>query len=187
MGQALEQAQRGLRWRPSAAIVILLLLISAAVGYQSAPSAWPEATLIGRASVIDGDTIEISGERVRINGVDAPESAQTCETGNGTTYRCGARSATALADYLGRSSPARCTPIGRDRYGRIVGSCQRADGQDVAEWLVRRGHALDWPRYSKGAYASHQDVARRARHGIWSGSFQLPWEWRAQHRMTMRR
>lgn len=123
----------------------------------------------------------------RINGIDAPESAQTCQTNNGTTYRCGARSAAVLADYLAQSSPTRCSPIGRDRYGRIVASCQRADGQDVAERLVRRGHALDWPRYSNGAYAPHQDVAQRARVGIWSGSFQLPWEWRARHRKTLRR
>ncbi|WP_083948429.1 thermonuclease family protein [Aminobacter aminovorans] len=123
----------------------------------------------------------------RINGIDAPESAQTWETRNGTTYRCGARSAPALSDYLAQSSPARCTPVGLDRYGRIVGSCLRADGQDIAEWLVLRGHAIDWPRYSNGAYAPHQDAAQRARVGIWSGSFQLPWEWRAQRRETIRR
>lgn len=137
------------------------------------------ATLVGHASVIDGDTIEIHGERVRFNGIDAPESAQQCRDSAGKSYRCGSKSAAALDDLLKASSPTRCEFVERDRYGRFVGDCFRADGISVQEFLVRSGWAMDWPRYSNGAYATFQDAAKAERIGIWAGEFQPPWEWRA--------
>lgn len=146
------------------------------VGNRGEPSG---AALIGRASVVDGDTIQIHGERVRFNGIDAPESAQQCRDGAGKPYRCGAKSAAALDDLLKASSPTRCEFVERDRYGRFVGNCFRADGASVQEFLVRNGWAMDWPRYSDGAYASFQDAAKAERIGIWAGEFQPPWEWRA--------
>ncbi|MRX35343.1 thermonuclease family protein [Aminobacter sp. MDW-2] len=172
----------------STATVSLLLLASAATGYfgfdQRPPThlKTPVQPLIGRASVVDGDTIEIRGERVRINGIDAPESAQICKDAKGANYRCGSLAAAALAEYLERSSPTHCEFVDRDRYGRFVGNCRRADGKNIAEWLARNGHALDWPRYSNGTYASHQSAAKKERIGVWSGSFQPPWDWRAQQR-----
>ena len=135
--------------------------------------------LEGRASVIDGDTIEIHGERVRFNGIDAPESQQLCQDAQGRDYRCGQIVATALSQFLSQSRPTRCEFVERDRYGRYVGDCYRADGKSVAVWLVRNGHALDWPRYSKGAYAKDQADAKSKRLGIWAGAIQPPWEWRA--------
>jgi endonuclease YncB( thermonuclease family) len=106
--------------------------------------------LVGRATVIDGDTVELHGEHVRFNGIDAPETSQTCKDSGGGTYRCGSTSAAALDSFLARSRPLRCEFVSRDRYGRFVGDCFRADGRNVAAWVVRRGHALDWPRYSQG-------------------------------------
>lgn len=53
----------------------------------------------------DGDTIEISGERIRLHGVDAPESWQTCEDGDGGIYRCGKGAAFALERFLAVSRP----------------------------------------------------------------------------------
>lgn len=141
-------------------------------------SAGPGDTVSGRASVIDGDTIEIRGERIRLNGVDAPESRQLCEDARGKPYRCGQAAALALADYLAESRPARCIEVDRDRYKRMVSNCFRADGANVAAWLVRNGHALDWPQYSKGRYADEQRAARAARSGVWQGRFVEPWEWR---------
>lgn len=138
--------------------------------------------LVGRASVIDGDTIEIHGERVRFNGIDAPESWQRCRDGSGAEYRCGKAAADALNAFLAGSRPTSCRELDRDRYKRIVAVCHRADGVDVNAWLVRSGHALDWPRYSNGAYAGAQAKAKRDRAGMWQGEFVEPWEARTARR-----
>jgi endonuclease YncB( thermonuclease family) len=150
------------------------------VPFASAPGS--AQVLEGRASVVDGDTIEIRGQRVRFNGIDAPESNQQCDDTKGSRYRCGSKAAAALDEFLAASRPVRCEFSSWDRHGRFVGDCFRADGLNVAAWLVEQGQALDWPKYSNGRYASQQAEAKNARRGIWSGAFQEPWEWRAQHR-----
>jgi endonuclease YncB( thermonuclease family) len=55
-------------------------------------------TIQGTASVIDDDTIEIRGERIRLDAIDAPESSQLCLDAAGERYHCGQKSAFALAD-----------------------------------------------------------------------------------------
>lgn len=133
-------------------------------------------TVTGRASVVDGDTIEIAGERIRLHGVDAPEGGQRCQDKFGREYRCGQVAANALDAFLAQSRPTSCRFVERDRYRRFVGDCFRADGKSVAAWMVRNGHALDWPRYSRGAYAADQAEARRVGAGMWQGRFVEPWE-----------
>ena len=139
------------------------------------------APIAGAASIIDGDTIEIHGQRIRFNGIDAPESAQLCDDANGIRYQCGATAAAALEGFLAASRPVRCAFVGWDRYHRFVGNCRRADGASVAAWMVEHGQALDWPRYSHGAYAAQQAKAEAAKVGLWIGMFQAPWDWRAKH------
>lgn len=135
------------------------------------------ADLTGQASIIDGDTLEIHGARVRLWGIDAPESNQLCRGEDSVLYRCGTKAANDLDTFIGRR-PVTCAPVDRDRYGRAVAACNVA-GVDIADWLVRKGLALDWPRYSQGRYAEAQSEARSSERGIWSGSFVEPWRYRA--------
>jgi endonuclease YncB( thermonuclease family) len=95
--------------------------------------------IVGRASVIDGDTIEIHGTRIRLNGIDAPESAQTCEDGRGMRYWCGTKASWVLATLLASSSPTRCTLGARDRYRRFVADCVLANGTSVQRAMVAKG------------------------------------------------
>jgi endonuclease YncB( thermonuclease family) len=101
--------------------------------------------ITGVASVIDGDTIEVHGQRIRFNGIDAAESRQYCDDAKGFEYPCGRRSAEALDAFLAASRPVQCTFVEWDRYHRFVGDYRRADGVNVEAWMVEDGQALDWP------------------------------------------
>ena len=139
--------------------------------------------LVGRASVIDGDTIEVNGRRIRLHGVDAPESAQNCLAG-GTRWPCGRDATRALALRVEGQSVA-CDERDRDRYGRIVAVCRIGD-KDLNAWLVANGWALAYRRYS-AAYAGEEASARAARRGLWRGTFISPWEWRTGMRLESSR
>jgi nuclease-like protein len=76
--------------------------------------------------------------------------------------------------------------VSLDQYRRTVAVCS-IDGVDLAEWLVRNGLALDWPKYSKGKYDGAQRDAEHAGHGIWKGTYVEPWLYRACIRQGGRR
>jgi endonuclease YncB( thermonuclease family) len=133
--------------------------------------------LTGQASVIDGDTLEIRGARIRLWGIDAPESTQLCRGADSLQYRCGAKAANDLDAFIARR-PVSCTPISLDRYGRTVASCA-VDRIDLGGWLVRSGLAFDWPQYSKRRYDAAQRDAEHAGRGMWTGSYVEPWLYRA--------
>jgi endonuclease YncB( thermonuclease family) len=148
------------------------------LGFASKHSSSQSAStkdIVGRASVIDGDTLEIHGQRIRLWGIDTPESAQLCHV-SGKPWRCGQQAALAVSDYIGQRTVA-CIEQDRDRYRRIVARCSVA-AEDIGAWLVGNGWALDYTEYSGGAYASHQAIAASAKIGIWRGTFDKPWEWR---------
>lgn len=138
------------------------------------------APIAGEARVIDGDTLDISGQRVRIHGIDAPESAQNCARG-GITWLCGQEAAKAMRALL-RGSQAKCEVIDKDRYGRIVAKCF-SEGRDVGEALVQYGLALAYRQYSSD-YVQAEASAKAARRGLWAGDFIEPWDWRRGKRLS---
>ena len=145
------------------------------------PPAAPAAALSGVPRIIDADTLEVAGQKVRLQGIDAPESAQACRLTDGRRYQCGQQAAAALRTRLGPGA-VRCTIENRDRYGRALGTCYTAGGVNVNAWLVRHGHALAYRRYST-KYVPQEDQARTGRAGIWAGEFVPPWEWRQGKRL----
>lgn len=169
------------------ALVIALMLAPAAwreavldLVFQRAAASAPAPTaasgLDGPARVIDGDTLEINGERVRLYGVDAFERDQTCGAGASTWY-CGLAGADALTRRLDGRTLA-CEPMDTDRYGRIVARC-RTGGEDIGAWMVERGMALAYREYSLD-YVEAEDRARAARLGVWrTTTFTAPQDWRA--------
>lgn len=151
---------------------LLALLLAATSPALAAP-------IVGRATVIDGDTLEVAGTRIRLHGVDAPESAQLCKDAAGREYRCGQRAANALAERIG-TAPISCEPRDTDQYGRTVAVCRRG-AEDLNAWLVAQGHAIAYRRYSAD-YLGQEAAAKAARRGIWAGQFQEPSAWRRERR-----
>ena len=135
--------------------------------------------ITGRPSVTDGDTLVIRDTRIRLHGIDAPESAQTCQDAAGKDYRCGQAAALALADRIGEGNVT-CEPRDTDRYGRTVAVCRKGS-EDLNGWLVRQGHAIAYRRYSQD-YVAAEGEAKAAKRGIWAGTFQDPQDWRRDRR-----
>lgn len=131
--------------------------------------------LVGQASVVDGDTIGIHGQRIRIEGIDAPESRQICEASGKRDVRCGQQSALFLAAMIGRQT-VYCSQVGTDRYRRVLADCEVA-GRNIGDAMVRAGHALAYRRYST-RHVLAEDAAKAAKAGMWRYDFLPPWEWR---------
>jgi endonuclease YncB( thermonuclease family) len=154
----------------SVVLAALVLLLGGAAAQAAA-----ERTAVGRVSVVDGDTLELHGLRIRLGAIDAPEARQTCRLA-GVVWPCGRQAAFALADLVG-ARPVSCQWRRLDRYGRPVARCH-VGGTDLAAWMVEHGWALAFRRYGVD-YIPHERRARAARLGIWSGEFVPPWAWRA--------
>lgn len=159
--------------RPQLGLLFAIVLAIASVLELSAS----QRTIGGWATVTDGDTFRIGDERIRLAGIDAPESHQTCTDSNGGPYRCGRASTEALAMRLARG-PVECSVAEKDTHGRDVAICEDATGTDLNRWLVRNGHATNYIRYSGGRYQEDELAARHEGLGIWAGDFQGPREYR---------
>ena len=133
------------------------------------------ADTTGPARVVDGDTIVIAGERIRLHGIDAPELKQTCKTRKGKDQLCGQLAKQAL-EKLVRGQDVICKGDKRDRYKRLIAVCY-VGPFNINEQMVTDGWALAYRKYSKD-YVRAETFAKSRREGIWRGQFMPPWEWR---------
>ena len=141
---------------------------------QPVASSSSEGTLTGRARIIDADTIEIRGERIRLLMIDAPEAGQRCYV-DGSPQRCGQRATSALADWIGGRAVI-CVGNDRDRYDRLLARCV-VDGADMGAWLVKNGYAIAYRRYGT-RYLCEEKRAAEQGLGIWGTIFIAPETWR---------
>ena len=133
--------------------------------------------------VIDADTIELVGKKIRLSGIDAPELAQKCESAQNQYYKCGIKASTALKELLSSRDTnfLSCEFSGKDLYGRLLGEC--ALGKlNINSWLVQNGWALAYRKYSS-KFVPYENEAKSNKLGIWSGRFVEPWSWRKGNRL----
>ena len=134
--------------------------------------------LVGHPRFIDGDTLALGHERIRLNGLDAPERGQLCQDAAGGSYSCGLSALAALNAQI-RSGEVRCGGEQHDRYLRLIATCW-IGAEDLGAWMVGHGWAAAYRRYSL-KYLDQEGQARKAKAGLWSGAFEMPWDWRRSH------
>jgi endonuclease YncB( thermonuclease family) len=139
-----------------------------------------------RYHVIDGDTFEMirarcfaaklglgcPAQRLRLWGVDAFESKQTCRDALDVVWQCGAVATERLRELVHRADfSCHADPEFVDRHAREFSFCVTG-GRDVGAILVDEGLAF---AYGRGVqYLSLEQAARAARRGAWAGSFVRP-------------
>jgi endonuclease YncB( thermonuclease family) len=168
------------RFRVALALAPVVLSIFSGANPGSARSTAvvpPEGIVSGPARVVDGDTIEIAGTRIRLEGIDAPEAGQTCQDAKSVTWACG-RAATREMVEMTRDRSVDCHSRGLDKYGRMLAICYVGDVDLNAE-MVKRGLAWAFIKYSRH-YVVQEATARQVGIGIWQGSAVPAWEYRAQ-------
>lgn len=161
------------RTYPLAALVLVLAV--SALWYRWLPA---RGDFVGRVvGVSDGDTIEVlragRAVRVRLHGIDCPESRQA--------YGTRAKQFTAQLVF-GKTVAVQVH--GTDQYGRILGEVILPDGRSLNRELVRNGYAWWYRRYSNDLVLQQlEQEARRERRGLWQDRNPVPpWEFRREHR-----
>jgi endonuclease YncB( thermonuclease family) len=133
--------------------------------------------LTGDLRVIDGDSIVLGAVRIRLEGIDAPETTQACGQRASGQWRCGEGATQQLIKLINKQAVI-CEDMGLDKYRRTLGRCFAGNTNLNAE-MVRTGYAWAFVRYSQ-AYVAQEAEAKAARAGIWQGEAQPAWEYRAR-------
>ncbi|CAK0748286.1 micrococcal nuclease [uncultured Gammaproteobacteria bacterium] len=157
---------------------IIKVVITTIVFTLFVSAAFAAEITCAKPRVVDGDTIHCGGKKLRLEGIDAPESRQTC-TGASGNYACGEQATVALRARVG-SGPIRYTATGTDKYGRTLATVRDGKGENLNEAMVRTGNAVAYRRYST-AYAGAEDAAKARKSGLWAGSFTPPEQWRQEN------
>lgn len=155
------------------ALRVAIMLLAALLAGAPVAADGPQAV------VKDGDTLRLGVRDIRLFGVDAPESRQTCARADGTPWPCGRVAQERLAELVD-AGPVRCRPRDTDRYGRLVSVCT-AGGIDLGGRLVEEGLARAYTAFSD-EYVGAEEAARAAGLGLWQGMAAAPWDYRAEAR-----
>ena len=134
-------------------------------------------TIFGKVKIIDGDTIHIDNNKIRLHGIDAPETNQTC-TKNDLIWNCGIQSTKFLKKLIGNQEVT-CITSGKDKYKRYIGVCYR-DSLNLNREMVLNGWAIAYRYYSLD-YAKEEEQAKLDKVGIWSGEFEDPYLFRKKN------
>ena len=143
-----------------ALVLILVLLLSQSNAYSDEISGIPV--------ISDGDTLKIWNQGIRLEGIDAPETAQTCTKKDGIVWKCGE----AAANYLQKITSGKeinCKGSETDQYKRLLATCYMGD-INLNQQLIEQGWAVAYIEYSD-TYLSHERNAQQQNKGIWNTKF----------------
>ena len=163
------------------------LLVAALLGLVTSHAAAADP-ITGKPQFSDGDTFKVSGTKIRIFGIDTPETKQECKTAAGACYACGAAATDYMAELVGVNEVS-CVPTGAITYDRKVAVC-KVGNKDVALEMLKAGWAVAYRRYLDGVprkralYEIAEEHAKEDGDGMWQGQFTMPWDWRRGRRST---
>jgi endonuclease YncB( thermonuclease family) len=135
-------------------------------------------SITGKAKVIDGDTIHIDKNKIRLHGIDAPERNQNCLYNN-QEWACGKESTSALKKLI-NNQLINCKIKSIDRYNRYVAICF-ANEINLNKLMVKKGWATSYKYYSMD-FILEEESARLNKEGIWRGTFEDPYEFRKNNK-----
>lgn len=132
----------------------------------SAPSLAHEPisrSVYGSARVVDGDTLVVSGHRVRLKAIDAPEISQKCvELSSHHKRACGVDAKIAMQGLVDQAHGfVECFGARQDQYGRLVAVCT-ANHHDIGAALVSQGYAVAYRQYGHD-YVSLEENAKHSK------------------------
>lgn len=134
-------------------------------------------TIIGKAKVIDGDTLKIGKYTIRLFGIDAPEAKQTCKIKD-IYWNCGEESTQALINII-NLNPVKCLSTEKDKYNRYIAECY-INQKNINRMMVKTGWAIAYRYYSK-KFIEEENFASSQKIGIWKGSFIEPYLYRKKN------
>ena len=135
-------------------------------------------TIEGKSKIIDGDTIHIKSNKIRLHGIDAPETKQTCEINN-EDWDCGKQSTKELKNLI-NNQKVKCVTNDVDRYNRYIAVCF-VNEININQWMVKNGWAIAYRYYSKD-YVVEEEYANDKKLGIWKSEFIEPYAYRRQNK-----
>lgn len=130
-----------------------------------------------KASVIDGDTLQLGATIIHLKGIDAPELGQRCKI-EAKEWRCGLDAALALRKLIAFGQVA-CEIEGDQAI--LTTTCTAAS-RDLGEALLSQGYAVSLAE-PLPSYANAEAAAREAKLGLWRGDFVRPENWRQGKRL----
>ena len=157
-------------------MIFKFLIILPLILYSSASFA--EKIIEGKAKIIDGDTIHIGKNKIRLHGIDAPETNQKC-TLDEETWNCGIKSTLALKNFI-LDKEVYCEIIDIDQYKIFVGICF-VDNENMNKYMVRNGWATAY-RYYSTLFVEDEEIAQKQKSGIWQGTFIEPYLFRKKNK-----
>jgi endonuclease YncB( thermonuclease family) len=141
-------------------------------------TAGPEISLGANVMITDADTLVLDGLVYRLDGIDAPETGQICLDAEGEIWRCGIDARDKVRKFVGERA-VKCESKGFDTTyrNRRIGLCT-VDGENLSEWIVKQGWAINSEPYARGRFKPAEADAKRAARGLWIGCFASPQNWR---------
>lgn len=168
-------------------VIFCFGLVFVATSKNYAPSNKPKEKLVfnkeltGIARVVDGDSIFVDKNEIRLFEIDAPEYRQTCFNAKNQEYDCG-KVSTKFLKKLINNKKVSCFYAEKDVYNRFLAKCF-LDKISINHEIIKNGMAVIYNfNIASDEIIEIENQAKESRLGIWQGAFELPKQYRKRNK-----